>query len=416
MSRSDSTKKSVPGTVEETFRDFWDNRPVRPRYGGKIGGVSAAIGLRYGIDPVLVRVAFVIAALYGGAGIVLYLLGWLLLPKEGDPLSGPDGPRRTSHSTSGLLAVVLVLLLIPTAFWVLDFSGVLGLALGVGALYLLHRNYGHRSPPVVGEQPSTATSTGTEHTWIYPSGGPSDTSSEPTAPGSNETPREPPSWDPLGAAPFAWDLPEPTDEVKPEPAPRRRSITLITLALALVIAAAGLAVTLPLAVTAALVLGVLGAGMVAGAFLRGGRGLIGAAIPVAVAAMLLSAIGPLGPWRGVGDQRYSPTSIESVRPVYTASAGNIELDLDQLQFPPQGQPLHTSADIGLGRVSVQLPPNVDATVQCSAERGAVQCLQDERGGENVSTQVEDLGTDGPGGGRIVLDLKAGTGNVEVTRG
>ena len=42
----------------------------------------------------------------------------------------------------------------------------------------------------------------------------------------------PPAWDPLGAAPFAWDLPEPGPV--PAPAPRRRSrVTPMTLAVAL---------------------------------------------------------------------------------------------------------------------------------------------------------------------------------------
>ena len=41
----------------------------------------------------------------------------------------------------------------------------------------------------------------------------------------------PPAWDPLGAAPFAWDLPEPGPV--PAPAPQRRSrVTPVTLALA----------------------------------------------------------------------------------------------------------------------------------------------------------------------------------------
>lgn len=96
---------------EDTLRSFWATRPVRPRRGGKLGGVSAAIGTRYGIDPILVRVAFVLATIYGGAGVVLYLLGWLVFPKEGDLLPGSTEPTREPTSTG--LAVVLVLLLIP---------------------------------------------------------------------------------------------------------------------------------------------------------------------------------------------------------------------------------------------------------------------------------------------------------------
>ena len=102
-----------PSSVEDTLRDFWQTRPVRPRSGRRFAGVCVAIGLRYGIDPVLVRVAFVLAALYGGAGIALYLLCWLVFPQEGDPAIEPG----TREPTSAVLALVLVLALIPAMSW-----------------------------------------------------------------------------------------------------------------------------------------------------------------------------------------------------------------------------------------------------------------------------------------------------------
>jgi phage shock protein PspC (stress-responsive transcriptional regulator) len=39
--------------------------------------VAAGIGRRYGIDPIIVRIALVVSALYGGSGVLCYLLGWL---------------------------------------------------------------------------------------------------------------------------------------------------------------------------------------------------------------------------------------------------------------------------------------------------------------------------------------------------
>jgi signal transduction histidine kinase len=52
----------------------------RDRAAGWLGGVCAGIARRYGIDPALVRVAFVIATAAGGFGIVLYALLWLVIP------------------------------------------------------------------------------------------------------------------------------------------------------------------------------------------------------------------------------------------------------------------------------------------------------------------------------------------------
>src|SRR5262249_10962125 len=98
----------------------------------------------------------------------------------------------------------------------------------------------------------------------------------------------PPAWDPLGVAPFAWDLPEPArDEPPPPHQPRRRSpVTPLTIGLALVTAGVGtFAATYNSFLTAprilAMVLAVFGGGLVVGSFVRGGRGLIPLAIPLA---------------------------------------------------------------------------------------------------------------------------------------
>src|SRR6476659_10797001 len=74
--------------VRSAFRDMWETRPARPRDDRQIAGVAAAIARRYDIDPVLVRVGFVVAAFYG-IGAALYIAGWVLLPDEPD--TGPVG-------------------------------------------------------------------------------------------------------------------------------------------------------------------------------------------------------------------------------------------------------------------------------------------------------------------------------------
>src|SRR3954453_13462475 len=47
-----------------------------------LGGVCSGIANRLAIDPLVVRLAFVAAAVAGGWGIVLYLLGWGFIPAE----------------------------------------------------------------------------------------------------------------------------------------------------------------------------------------------------------------------------------------------------------------------------------------------------------------------------------------------
>jgi phage shock protein C len=49
-----------------------------------IGGVCGGLGRYLKIDPVLVRLGFVLLTLYGGAGPLLYLLLLVLMPLDSD--------------------------------------------------------------------------------------------------------------------------------------------------------------------------------------------------------------------------------------------------------------------------------------------------------------------------------------------
>ncbi len=58
---------------------------VRPSCGRMVAGVAAGLARYLDLDPVLVRMALVVLALFGGAGVVVYAAGWLLIPDEGEP-------------------------------------------------------------------------------------------------------------------------------------------------------------------------------------------------------------------------------------------------------------------------------------------------------------------------------------------
>lgn len=58
--------------------------PLRRAYHGRmLGGVAAGIADYFGVDVTLVRVAFAVLAVLGGAGIPVYLACLLLIPEEG---------------------------------------------------------------------------------------------------------------------------------------------------------------------------------------------------------------------------------------------------------------------------------------------------------------------------------------------
>lgn len=46
-----------------------------------LGGVSSGIGYYWNIDPLVIRIIFVITALWGGGGIFVYLILWIVIPE-----------------------------------------------------------------------------------------------------------------------------------------------------------------------------------------------------------------------------------------------------------------------------------------------------------------------------------------------
>jgi phage shock protein PspC (stress-responsive transcriptional regulator) len=56
----------------------------------KLAGVCGGVAEHWGIDPVLVRVGWVLLALSGGVGVVLYVAGWLLIPLQGGTTAALD--------------------------------------------------------------------------------------------------------------------------------------------------------------------------------------------------------------------------------------------------------------------------------------------------------------------------------------
>ena len=59
----------------------------RARRGRIVAGVCSGIGEYVGVDPNIVRIALAIASFFGGLGIGVYAVAWLLIPEEGKSTS-----------------------------------------------------------------------------------------------------------------------------------------------------------------------------------------------------------------------------------------------------------------------------------------------------------------------------------------
>ena len=55
----------------------------RPLHDRMVAGVAAAIADYLDVDVTLVRIVIAVLTIAGGAGIAVYIAGWLLIPEEG---------------------------------------------------------------------------------------------------------------------------------------------------------------------------------------------------------------------------------------------------------------------------------------------------------------------------------------------
>jgi phage shock protein PspC (stress-responsive transcriptional regulator) len=67
----------------QTARPFGDGPLNRPIEGRMVFGVCAGIARYLNVDVNVIRIVFAVLTLIGGAGIPVYVAGWLLLPEEG---------------------------------------------------------------------------------------------------------------------------------------------------------------------------------------------------------------------------------------------------------------------------------------------------------------------------------------------
>lgn len=57
-------------------------RLLRTRPGRMVAGVAGGLANYFGIDPIFVRLGFVVLSFFNGIGVVLYIVLWLLMPNE----------------------------------------------------------------------------------------------------------------------------------------------------------------------------------------------------------------------------------------------------------------------------------------------------------------------------------------------
>jgi phage shock protein PspC (stress-responsive transcriptional regulator) len=344
-----------------------------------IGGVAAGIADYFNIDPVLVRAIFVGLVVFGGAGILLYLGAWLLIPVEGRDQS----PLELFLPRLGWLpAVVLVLVAIGFIYGVVFPSY-------DGSFYMDIRAIGVVALVVIG-------------IYLLRRGGPS----EAGAPAASSAAAAP-----AAAAPFSGGQPAAAAPRAAEP--RSPLAWYITAA---VLIAVGVAAVIDRATTVTLLPGqffglaltVIGAGLVIGSWWGRARVLILPALLVLLIG-IPAAFMTVPVQGGIGGPYYAPTSMDELEDHYQLAFGKLTLDLTQL--PVSTEPIEVSAAVSAGGLEVVVPENAQLQVDTDVGAGFSYVLGDSQGGTDLTNHY----VSGDLGRLIVLDLDVGLGGIEVDK-
>ena len=149
MSTDTSPPPPTPGQERRGYPPLSALR--RSRSDRKALGVAGGLGQWAGVDPLVFRVLFVVLTVFGGSGLLLYALGWLLVPEDGETESEAqrlvNGRSRSSAATVIGILVVLVIGIAATG-WFIDsgpgFGGLGALVAVIAIVVLISRN--HRGP------------------------------------------------------------------------------------------------------------------------------------------------------------------------------------------------------------------------------------------------------------------------------
>jgi phage shock protein PspC (stress-responsive transcriptional regulator) len=397
---SPSTEQPTPGTpppsgprvTRDEMKDLGRlRRSVTDRH---VAGVAGGIARHLDIDPIIVRVALVVATFFGGAGLLLYVAAWILVPEEGtadEPLGLDQRSRTIALAGVGVLALLAALGDWAGAFW-FPWPLAIGVALVVWFLHRKQQRSDGAAPPAYGDQlvpdagagPDADDLAGYDTTYdlAYAPG----TGYPPAAPwGSYDHPRRPRN-------------------------PRKRGPILFWFTLALIALAEGVLGVVDLAGVAvadsaypALALGITALVLVIGSF----WGRAGGLILVGLVAAIATAGATVGSSVGEENRSYSPTSADEVQEAYEFGGGRFSLDLSDVSDVEGLDGRDITIDAVGGRVEVVVPDGVDVDVRTGVVGGSSDVFGQRSDGFDITQNGSLDGGDDVPDMSITIDLVGG---------
>ncbi|HEU5429279.1 MAG TPA: PspC domain-containing protein [Actinocrinis sp.] len=425
--------------------------PVRPplrrdRRSRMIAGVCGGLGRHLDVDPVVFRILFAVLTFIGGFGLLAYAAAWLFVPDDGERES--EAHRLlTGRSALGAVAIAVLVVLggmvaLTTLARGLNHAVPLLVLAAAIVLVLIWRGDARRGRgPETGVGPGAGPGAGDRpQPWwqrpvpTYPA--PTYPTPSPTGAAGGSGPADAPpasapdpaatseaafasalGWEYRGYTPGAETAGAP-GAIPEFDAPRQRRLSGLSLSAALL--ALGLIGVLVqsgvfhVGGTSGLALAIMavGAGMVVGGLFGRARALIPLGLVLSVPLIVANSIGV--PLRGeTGSQTWTPASAATLRSPYNLAAGKGQLDLSNVD--PRGGTVHVTAYVGAGQILVTVPDDVAVQITAHVGVGRMQFPGGELHSGLDLTNGFNSAAIGSSHGTIVLDLKAGAGDLEVDR-
>lgn len=403
-------------------------RPLmRTRDDRVLAGVAGGLGHWLDVDPVIFRVTFGVLTLFGGIGVLAYLIGYLLIPDEstGEALVSsrliPDLRRLTAQQRALLgwgAAGICVLIAIAghrsTTVVVLIIVAAVAVLSARNQTPGTQRAHQFSTPQPYGPQPNQG--------YTPPPGSEVPSSAAFTAPTEPTTAWQPhQAWQPQ--QPWQPQRPFYTQPAATAPAPKflirdrgRRlnkaliSAAVLVVGLYLILGRAGaydptLLGALAVGVTA------LGLGLAGTAWYARSRGAL--ILGVLLSALLLAGSAIQGnAGSAVGNRHWTPTATTAIPAIYKLGVGHATLDLTQLGPAALGKTIKVT--MGIGELSVIVPNGLPVSIYAHVPVGDFRIFGDQYDNDPVKQTVYTPGWTAATGIRIEAQLRIG--NVEVNHG
>jgi phage shock protein PspC (stress-responsive transcriptional regulator) len=355
----------------------------------KVAGVAGGLGRHLDVDPLILRVAFVVLAFFGGAGLIVYGACWLLVPGDGDEKAPFNLDERSRTVALVIVGGIAGLALIGDSWGAFWFPWPIAIVALI-ALWLLTRN---------GTAPGATT-----------------TAARPTQPTYGPAPA--PAYQPPTTTYYAPPPPPPPAYVAPmvvqRPA-RKRGPILFWFTLALIALCEGLLGMADLAganvapsAYPALAVAICGVMLLVGAFFGRAGGIILIGL---IASVGLAGTTAADHWDGDGgDVRVTPTRAADLDARYYLGAGDQTIDLTEITDVQALDGRNLEVEGGIGTIKVYVPEGMGVQVDANIDGpGQTKLFGEGHGGIDVTAEAST-----PGDPVITIDTHLGVGEIEVS--